>query len=51
MKNYDNISDIRKQLQTIHEQIETMVSKGEDQEALLSYSQSITNLKLVHTKS
>jgi len=51
MNNSETISDIKKQLQTIHEQIEVMVSKGEGHEALYSYSQYITDLKLRHIKS
>ena len=51
MQDSETISDIKKQLQTIHEQIEAMVSNGEGQEALQSYSQSITTVKLRHIKS
>ena len=46
LKTKEIICEIKRQLTTIHEQIDTMVSNGKGQEALLSYSQAITKLKL-----
>jgi len=51
MEDYETISDIKRQLKTINDQINPIASDGADQDALLSYSQSIPNLKLRQIKS
>ena len=51
MEDYETISEIKRQLKTINDQINPIASDGADQDALLSYSQSIPNLKLRQIKS